>query len=289
KYQLAQESKMEIDRAKKSLDNKFGDIVTKIQEADNLKSEYGVNNLDASQISKIHSSPTGNSNTETVNVKKENQPNVSAKSDIHLAPAPIIAEGLHPATKIHLKADAGQRQEVIEGTMVTLDGGKSKIGDATGLSYSWEQVGGPKVRIVGTDTPIASFEAPKLPSAGNKLTLKFVLLIKDDSGSTGRINNNNAKDKDSVLVIVKQEPSLDHNQELSSSANNRDRSTSQDKDKILHSNDAKDIDDNNGDGTKLVDNGKAEETKNEESAPQPDNVSPIESPQVDNNNSDTFS
>ena len=90
--------------------------------------------------------------------------------------------------------------------------------------------------------------------------------------------------KDSVIVIVKQDPLSGHNVELPSSIDNKDRSSSQDKDKV-HSSDAKDLE--NSDSSKDNDNGKPEETKNVESAPQADIASPIESTQVDANNGDT--
>ncbi len=60
------------------------------------------------------------------------------------------------------------------------------IGDATGLRYSWEQVSGPKVRIDYANSEIASFEAPNLLSGQDKLTLKFVLLITDNSESSNK-------------------------------------------------------------------------------------------------------
>ena len=65
---------------------------------------------------------------------------------------------------------------------------------------------------------------------------------------------------------------------------NKDRSSSQDKDKV-HSSDAKDLE--NSDSSKDNDNGKPEETKNVESVPPADIASPIESTQVDANNGDT--
>ena len=111
------------------------------------------------------------------------------------------------------KADAGQNQEVIEGFRVTLDGTKSKIGaEGAGISYSWKQVGGPKVRIIDANTAIASFEAPKISSAEDKLTLKFVLSIAD---SLGRNN-----DKDTVTVVVKHDPSVSPIVDSPSSTNN---------------------------------------------------------------------
>ena len=289
KYQLAQQAETEIDRAWESLDSKFGSIVTKMEKVDNPKSDSGVDSSDTSQSSNIHSAhiASSNSNTETDGMATENQLHLSksqtGKSDIHSTLSNKILDSSHLDRKVVPKADAGQNQEVIEGTKVTLDGTKTRIGEDSGLRYSWEQVSGPKVKIADENMAIASFEAPKVSSDRDKLTLKFVLLITGDSGNDGRnsINNNN---KDSVIVIVKQDPLSGHNVELPSSIDNKDRSSSQDKDKV-HSSDAKDLE--NSDSSKDNDNGKPEETKNVESAPQADITSPIESTQVDANNGDT--
>jgi len=210
----------------------------------------------------------------------------AGKPDIHSASSATISEGLYSVRKTDPKTDAGHNQEVIEGTKVTLNGTESKIGEDGGLSYSWEQVNGPKVRIVDADTAIASFEAPKIPSGRDKLTMKFVLLVTDDSGSNARSSNNN--DKDSKVVIVKQESSLDYpvNQGSSSSADNKDRPASQAQDKV-HSNDAKYVD--NIEDTKDNDKGRSEETKKQESDAQQKNEKPIDTTDADTNNGDTSS
>ena len=96
---------------------------------------------------------------------------------------------------------------MIEGTKVTLDGTKTRTGEDSGLRYSWEQVSGPKVKIADENMAIASFEAPKVSSDRDKLTLKFVLLITSDSGNDGRNSINNNDNKNSVIVIVKQDRS----------------------------------------------------------------------------------
>ena len=168
------------------------------------------------------------------------------------------------------KADAGQNQEVIEGFRVTLDGTKSKIGaQGAEISYSWKQVGGPKVRIIDANTAIASFEAPKISSAEDKLTLKFVLSIAD---SLGRNN-----DKDTVTVVVKHDPSVSPIVDSPSSTNindNKDRTASH-AERNGHSNNDQVVD--NVDNSKPNVNGKSEEIQNEESVPSPDNMEPAES------------
>ncbi len=286
-YQLAQEAETEIDRAWKSLDTRFGSIVTKIESAENLKSDNGPNRNDALQILDIRSPHTelNNSKAETDNLATENKLHTStsqsSNSKIHTKSTDIISEGSHSSRKIDLKADAGQNQKVIAGSMVTLDGTKSMIGEFAGLKYTWEQVSGPKVRIVDANSAIASFEAPNVSSGRDKITLKFVVLITGDSVSEGHISKT-----DSVMVIVKQDPSLGHKVELSSSDNNKDSVPSQ-ADNNLHSNDSKDV--ANGDSSKHNNNGKLEERNNVESAPHSDIASPIESQQVDNDNNAAIS
>ena len=206
------------------MENKFGNNVTKIEAADNLKpkSDSSPSTSDASQKSSslrsLHVGPT-DSNSKIDNLATENQlhhtsTSHSGTSDVHSASSPIISEDSHSGKKIDLKADAGQNQVVIEGNTVTLDGTKSKIGENSGLSYTWKQVGGPKVRIVGSNTPIASFEAPKVSLAKDKLTLKFVLLITDGQS----LGHNN--DKDTITVVVKHDPSVSPIVDSSSSTNN---------------------------------------------------------------------
>ena len=90
---------------------------------------------------------------ETDGMATENQLHLSksqtGKSDIHSTLSNKILDSSHLDRKVAPKADAGQNQEVIEGTRVTLDGTKTRTGEDNGLRYSWEQVSGPKVKIVG--------------------------------------------------------------------------------------------------------------------------------------------
>ena len=171
---------------------------------------------------------------------------------------------------------------MIAGATVTLDGTSSKIGDNSGrLSYSWKQIGGPKVTIADANTATASFEAPKISSSKDKLTLKFVLSIAD---SLGRIN-----DKDTVTVVVKHDPSVSPKVDSPSSSNNNDNKdrTSSHAERNGHSNNDQVVD--NNDSSKANVNGKSEETKNEEHSPQPDSNPPTESAYLDTNNSGTNS
>ena len=179
---------MVIDKAQKNLDNKSGS--TEVTE--NLN--HDPDRPDASKILNSHSPQIGdaNSKTETDNFATENHPHTyptnennalsqTGKSDIHSPRSAIVSKDSHSVGKTDLKADAGDNQKVIEGAKVTLDGTGSKIADHSGLSYSWKQVNGPKVRISDVNSAIASFQAPKVPSEQDKITLKFVLVITEDS------------------------------------------------------------------------------------------------------------
>ena len=212
---LAQQAEMVINRAQKNLDNISGS--TEVPE--NLN--HNPDRPDASKILNNLSPQTANSKTETDNFDTENHPHTytthennaqsqTGKSDVHSPRSAIVSKDLHSVGKTDLKADAGDNQKVIEGAKVTLDGTGSKIADHSGLSYSWKQVDGPKVRISDANTAIASFKAPKVPSEQDKITLKFVLLIAEDSESNGASNKNknNNNDKDSVTITVEQEPTL---------------------------------------------------------------------------------
>ena len=126
KQQLAQEAKTQIDRAWKGLDDKLGNIVTKMDVADSQKSDSDPGT--SSDASNIRSPDLGltNSNSKIDSLATEKQPHTptlqAGKSqDSHSA-----------VRKIDLKANAGQNQEVIEEAIVTLDGTNSKIGDDSG-------------------------------------------------------------------------------------------------------------------------------------------------------------
>ena len=193
-----------------------------------------------------------------------------------------------------VNADAGDNQKVIEGAKVTLEGNRSKIVDHSGLRYLWKQVNGPKVRISDANSVIASFEAPKVPSGQDKITLKFVLLITEYSEGTGaNSNKNNNNDKDSITVTVEQEPSLDNrvSHEPSNSNNNnnnnKDTPSSQHEGKVS-SNDPKNVDDS--DIGNHIDKEKSEDTKNEESVPSEEKTDPSETQtEADTNSGDSIS
>jgi serine protease len=85
-------------------------------------------------------------------------------------------------------AAAGADQVVLPSTPVTLNGSASSDFDGAIVSYSWTQVAGEPVDLIGSNGPVASFTAP-----ANSGTLTFELEVTDDEGQRG---------KDRVDVIV---------------------------------------------------------------------------------------
>jgi hypothetical protein len=75
-------------------------------------------------------------------------------------------------------ADAGEDQEVEEGSLVTLDGSDSYDLDGDDLIYSWTQIGEPHVGLDLTDEAKPTFNAPD--SSGENMILKFQLVVYDD-------------------------------------------------------------------------------------------------------------
>ena len=119
KYQLAQEAETQIDRAWKGLDNKFGNNVTKMEAADNLKpkSDSSPSTSDASQLSSslrsLHLGRT-DSNSKIDNLATENQlhhtsTSHSGKSDVHSASSPIISQDSHSGQENRSKSRCGAK------------------------------------------------------------------------------------------------------------------------------------------------------------------------------------
>ena len=71
-------------------------------------------------------------------------------------------------------ADAGPDQNVMSMEVVTLDGQGSSDADSDELDYSWSQVGGPDVVLVGAMTAQPQFTAPEFKSS-----LAFQLVVND--------------------------------------------------------------------------------------------------------------
>jgi hypothetical protein len=88
-------------------------------------------------------------------------------------------------------ADAGEDQEVEEGSLVTLDGSDSYDLDGDDLIYSWTQIGEPNVGLDLTDEAKPTFTAP--PCSGENVKLKFQLLVYD---------GNDYSEADEVAVTV---------------------------------------------------------------------------------------
>jgi len=81
-------------------------------------------------------------------------------------------------------ANVGQVNQVANpGDIATLDGSKSKDPDnGDTLSYSWVQISGPRVKMDGANTSIATFTTPSNISADTPLVFK--LIVKDSKNAT---------------------------------------------------------------------------------------------------------
>ena len=77
-------------------------------------------------------------------------------------------------------ADAGEEQEVYEGTVVTLDGSGSSDSDDGIVSYQWVQTAGTAVVISNPGTVQASFASPDVGPDGASLV--FQLTVFDNGG-----------------------------------------------------------------------------------------------------------
>lgn len=88
-------------------------------------------------------------------------------------------------------SDAGQDQNVQEGSPVVLDGTGSYDPDVETLTYQWTQISGPAVTLLGGNPAMPTFTAPSVGPAGE--TLVFDLTVTDP---------HNLTDPDSVSVLV---------------------------------------------------------------------------------------
>jgi len=93
------------------------------------------------------------------------------------------------------QADAGSDQDVFEGDAVMLNGGSSSDPDGRLASYLWEQIDGPTVTLVNSQSSKATFTAPAVAEAGDSLT--FRMTVTDDGGLT---------DSDTCVVTVSRKP-----------------------------------------------------------------------------------
>ncbi|MDM8007792.1 MAG: thrombospondin type 3 repeat-containing protein [Phycisphaerae bacterium] len=106
---------------------------------------------------------------------------------------------IDPAGAIEVIAEAGEDQEVDEGSQCWLDG---RLSSGTGtLVYSWVQIGGTKAELSQNDQPLVSFVAP-LPSDETEV-LQFQLIVQliADTEASGRVIVKSADD--TVRIVVK--------------------------------------------------------------------------------------
>jgi len=88
-------------------------------------------------------------------------------------------------------AEAGPDQTKTTGDLVRLDGTASSDPDGDALTYSWSQLSGSPVVLVGADTATPSFTAPTVGRGGQ--TFVFELMVTDGLGVSGT---------DQVQVVV---------------------------------------------------------------------------------------
>ena len=72
-------------------------------------------------------------------------------------------------------ADAGSGQTVQEGAPVTLDASDSYDTDGDALGYSWSQTDGPQVALSGANSPMLTFTAPQVGTAGAELVFEVTV------------------------------------------------------------------------------------------------------------------
>jgi len=80
-------------------------------------------------------------------------------------------------------ADAGADQVVLEAVAVQLDGSASADPDGDELSFTWVQLSGAPVTLIGADTATPTFTSPTQPAAGAEV-LVFRLTVDDGFGGT---------------------------------------------------------------------------------------------------------
>lgn len=121
------------------------------------------------------------------------------------APAPTTTTA-PTGTLATPSADAGTPITEIPGAVITLSGSNKNADiNSADLIYSWTQVAGPSVLLVGTDKPKCSFTAPTQPSATPIVSrdFKLILLQKTDTtvNNTASTNVKTDKSKKDVVTI----------------------------------------------------------------------------------------
>jgi hypothetical protein len=85
-------------------------------------------------------------------------------------------------------ADAGTDKQVAEGASVTLNGSKSADSDGNIESYMWMQTSGPMVTLSNPSSPITSFTAPEVGSAGELLTFELTVTDNDQLSNSDTVS-----------------------------------------------------------------------------------------------------
>jgi hypothetical protein len=92
-------------------------------------------------------------------------------------------------------AVAGASQTVVEGTVVTLDGGQSNDPDGDSLTFEWEQTSGTPVSLSSATSAVAQFTAPAVMSDTMlqfRLTVTDPLSLRDSATTTVTVTRANS-------------------------------------------------------------------------------------------------
>ncbi|MDQ4102137.1 MAG: PKD domain-containing protein [Thermoproteota archaeon] len=130
----------------------------------------------------------GSTTTSTTRVAQPTEVAINADGKVFVSQPHLIMVYRPIQTNLLPTANAGADQTVNEGENVALDGRTSSDSDGTIQSYSWIQISGTNVTIIGANTATPSFTAPSVNSASETLT--FELKVTDNGGATSadRIN-----------------------------------------------------------------------------------------------------
>lgn len=104
--------------------------------------------------------------------------NTSSKNGFATATVNVLNGNSAPTAAITVSPG-----EVYEGTAVTLDGSSSTDPDGDSLTYSWEQVGGPRVDLSDTTGPTVFFTAPNDAYSTDGASLTFRLTVSDGNAT----------------------------------------------------------------------------------------------------------
>ena len=111
--------------------------------------------------------------------------NAGVVSEVDTVSITVLAPTVIPHNVSNMKpvADAGQDQETVSGTTVTLDGSKSNDIDGEIASWLWNS-DSDSVTLTGADTAMPTFIAENLSPGADDITHVFTLTVTDNNGDS---------------------------------------------------------------------------------------------------------